>query len=1524
VGVLVLGLLGSGLAAPLGTTFTYQGRLNDGANPATGRFDFRFTLHDSLSGPTQIGATLTNTATVTDGVFTTTLDFGSGAFAGEGRWLELGVRTNGNTGAFAPLTPRQPLTAAPYALYALTPAGPPGAMGPTGPIGPQGLTGPTGAQGPAGPTGTTGATGPTGPQGPRGLTWRGVWHSASNYLADDAVQSNGSAWLARRANANVAPVEGADWNLLAQKGDTGATGATGSQGPIGLTGPAGPIGPQGPTGSTGSTGSTGATGPQGATGATGPQGPAGVSPFSLVGTNAFFITGFVGVGTTNPVTELDVNGTITADGFVGNASGLTTLPAAQLSGAVPAASFAGTYGNAVTLNNAANQFAGNGAGLSSLNASQLANGTVPDARLAGNVARTNQVWLLGGNTGTTGGTHFVGTTDNRPLELRVNNTPALRLEPGANGDLPNLVGGTNNSSAGWESVILAGRWNTIQTNVFSALIGGGWYNSIQSNAIYSGIGPGYNNSIQTNAQGSVIGGGMHNAIKPDAQLAVIGGGYSNTNGGSYAVVPGGYYNTALGTNSLAAGRRAKANHNGAFVWADYQNADFASTASNQFLIRATNGVGINTNNPQAALHVVGNVIASNFVGSGTGLTTLSGGALTAGSVTSAALAPGSVTSAAIAPGTVSYLGAPDGSPTNALVVNTNGLVGLGTGTNAPRAGLEINTTAPAMIPSVLFQVQDGNGAYTNLNGARCVALSGNLLAVGAIDDSAVTIVDVSNPSSPALRSQILDDVGGYSYLGRVENLAFSSNTLAVASYNESAVTLVSVNTNGVATRLAELTDGVNGWNDLLGAMDVALSGNLLAIAGWEDNAVTLADVSTPASPVIRAVLKDGQFGFNHLLHPVALALSGNLLAIAAEHDNAVTLVDVSNPASPVKRAELVNGTGSYTDMWQPFDVALAGGLLAIASWANDAVTLVDVRDPASPVWRSVLRNGVGGITTVGQPKRVAFSGSRLAVSAGEGISLFDISNPAQPKLLAFAKDKVAGANLLEFPFGVTFVGESVAVAAPGASAFTLLGWPNAAAGLLVNQGWVGIGTAQPQASLHVVGEVVVEGGLFDINSDRVELGRGTATGGDATAMGGGTASGMHSTAMGNYTLASGTYSTAMGYDTIASGESSTAMGSRTIASGDWSTAIGGSSTASGHFSLAAGAQAQAIHDGTFVWADLSYQHFASTAENQFLIRASGGVGINKNNPTTALDVNGTITATGLSLAGNLRLNDQELLLRGGSDVNHGLGWYGTGKLFAGFNVDGPVLYGWSGGGLGSSNPTNRLSLGWDNSGKVFTDPAAQNNGTLAPGLVFGGSGSGEGISSKRTAGGNQFGLDFYTGFANRMSITSGGNVGLGRQPAANRLEVAGNASKDTAGSWLANSDARIKTDVAGVTDALETLGRVRLVRFHYTDEYRAAHPDIEDRPYLNVIAQEFQEVFPDAVQGGGERLADGSEILQVDSYPLTIYSAAAIQELDQKVEARNARTDERVQKLEAENAELKQRLERLERLLTEKGAGSGW
>jgi hypothetical protein len=100
------------------TAFTYQGRLNDSGNPATGQYDLQFKLFDALSGGIQQGTTQTATnITVTNGIFAVTLDFGAcpACFDGAARFLEIAVKPGGS-GSFTTLTPRQQITSTPYAL----------------------------------------------------------------------------------------------------------------------------------------------------------------------------------------------------------------------------------------------------------------------------------------------------------------------------------------------------------------------------------------------------------------------------------------------------------------------------------------------------------------------------------------------------------------------------------------------------------------------------------------------------------------------------------------------------------------------------------------------------------------------------------------------------------------------------------------------------------------------------------------------------------------------------------------------------------------------------------------------------------------------------------------------------------------------------------------------------------------------------------------------------------------------------------------------------------------------------------------------------------------------------------------------------------------------------------------------------------------------------------------------------------------------------------------------------------------
>ena len=110
VGFLCLTTLGLHLCPVFGqgTVFTYQGRLSDTNGPVSGTNDFQFALYDAAAGPILVAGPLTNAAVaVSNGLFTTAVDFGAGVFTNAARWLEVAVRS-----FYANQNTRTPLVAA--------------------------------------------------------------------------------------------------------------------------------------------------------------------------------------------------------------------------------------------------------------------------------------------------------------------------------------------------------------------------------------------------------------------------------------------------------------------------------------------------------------------------------------------------------------------------------------------------------------------------------------------------------------------------------------------------------------------------------------------------------------------------------------------------------------------------------------------------------------------------------------------------------------------------------------------------------------------------------------------------------------------------------------------------------------------------------------------------------------------------------------------------------------------------------------------------------------------------------------------------------------------------------------------------------------------------------------------------------------------------------------------------------------------------------------------------------------------
>jgi Chaperone of endosialidase len=401
---------------------------------------------------------------------------------------------------------------------------------------------------------------------------------------------------------------------------------------------------------------------------------------------------------------------------------------------------------------------------------------------------------------------------------------------------------------------------------------------------------------------------------------------------------------------------------------------------------------------------------------------------------------------------------------------------------------------------------------------------------------------------------------------------------------------------------------------------------------------------------------------------------------------------------------------------------------------------------------------------------------------------------------------------------------------------------------------------------------------------------------------------------------------------VAFGQSSaspaTATGRSAFASGE-------SVSASGIVSFAGGTHAAVAQDGSYMWGDSNFGSGATstTAADQYIVRAHGGVGINTANGPKGTEPLGGAELTISSSGGYGHETWIDMLsASSAADVNRGFNLAATSSgTFALRKI---------------TNNSGTLQLGnavvVDNAGVTINDPAnlpPNNTADVAALRVLAPAGGADALidmyphdSANPTLSNywsllsdkseldvirtRQFDTSSAVSRTAYMKLFEGfisiPNVEITAELIADHnvnvaqdLSVSGAAYKPGGGSWAATSDRRIKQDIAPIGNAVNTLLKLKPVSFHYTPEYRAMENNLPDKPYLGFIAQEFRDVFPDAVMETAKHVpgapANTAPILALDSSPALITAVAAVQEL--AVESRDR--DAEVEKLRAENASIR-------------------
>ncbi|MFM2305948.1 MAG: hypothetical protein RLZZ367_617 [Bacteroidota bacterium] len=326
-------------------------------------------------------------------------------------------------------------------------AGAAGATGPTGAAGAAGAagaTGPTGAAGAAGAAGATGPTGAAGAAGAAGTAWlsgtvaptggQGVLNDFYLNTATGAYfkKTASTTWTQQGTLAGTTGATGATGSagVAGATGPTGAAGAAGTAGATGPTGAAGSVGATGPTGAAGAAGSAGVTGPTGAAGAVGAAGANGstwltgsaaptggqgaVNDFYLASSNGSY---YKKTGASTWTSQGNLKGSTGATGATGAAGSAGVAGATGPTGAAGVAGAAGAAGPTGPTG------AAGSAGVAGATGPAGAVGATGPTGPAGTSG-----WNLTGNSGTTVGTNFIGTTDSKDLVFKTNNTEKMRIQ----------------------------------------------------------------------------------------------------------------------------------------------------------------------------------------------------------------------------------------------------------------------------------------------------------------------------------------------------------------------------------------------------------------------------------------------------------------------------------------------------------------------------------------------------------------------------------------------------------------------------------------------------------------------------------------------------------------------------------------------------------------------------------------------------------------------------------------------------------------------------------------------------------------------------------------------------------------------------------------------------------------------------------------------------------------------------------------------------------------------------------------
>ncbi len=785
-----------------------------------------------------------------------------------------------------------------------------------------------------------------------------------------------------------------------------------------------------------------------------------------------------------------------------------------------------------------------------------------------------------------------------------------------------------------------------------------------------------------------------------------------------------------------------------------------------------------------------------------------------------------------------------GSESNAMTILKGGSIGIGT--SLPSATLDIFGTVKIddgtqAVGKVLTSDANGNATWQvgSGDGNEFQSISG-------------VVQNTTNQSAD-------DFVFGSSFLGGADAQFFFDKSKAAFRAglpNGTGWNDVNVGINSVAFGFQSRATGAN--STAFSASNANGNVSLSATGGIADGAYSIALNRGTTLPAATDGFAVGNSSLASNINAIAMGNAAEALA-----NNAVAIGNNAEASGIASFAIGRNSTASGAD-------ATVLGFNALATGTN-AVALSNGRANGNNSFAATSGITEGQYSTAlnrGTTLAVATDGIAMGNSASSGgvnaIAMGNLAEASATNAVSIGKSTTAsGAGAVVLGENSTASGLSAGAfgngaSATGANAVALAANANGGNSFAASAGIAG-GAYSTALNSGVTSSISLNGfavGFSNTNGiNAIAMGNtADALANDAVAIGNNAeASGIAAVAIGRNSTASGADATVLGYNAIATGTNAVSLsngranGNNSFAAtagiteGQYSTALNrGVTLAAATDGIAMGNSASSGGLNAIAMGSLANASASNAVSIGKSTTASGAGAVVLGENATASGVSAGAFGNGASATGS---NAVALAANAnGANSLAGTSGIADGAYSTAFNRGTTLTAATDGFAVGNSSVVsgvNGIALGIQTKSKSFNEVVIGSYN-----LDYTAASTTTAIATDRSF---VVGNGSAAGTSNALTILKNGKAGFSRIPLTNILEVEGEASKTNPGSWVGNSDRRLKKNIETISEksALQSILKLRGVTYEWNDTKTGAQ-----RPegiQYGFVAQELQEVFPEKV-----------------------------------------------------------------------------